>query len=237
MKRILITGASSGIGAATARLLHAQGHTLALTSRTESKLQALADELGDRVHIYGCDVRDYLRVSQVVTSARLAMGGIDVLLNNAGLGYFDPLAEGKIDQWHETIDTNVKGVLNLIHACLPYLMDHGGHVINLGSVASHQVFPNSGVYCASKWAVLAISESLRTELADKVKVTTISPGAVNTPFVDTTTNEALLKDYKEYFAKALPVERIAEAIRMAVEAPEDSVISEIIVRPNRTANA
>lgn len=235
MKRILITGASSGIGAAAARLLHAQGHTLTLTARNETKLATLAQELGDRVHTYTCDVRDYDRVRHVVTQARLAMGGLDVLVNNAGLGYFDPLAEGKIEQWHDTIDTNVKGVLNVLHAALPYLIDHKGHVVNLGSVASHQVFPNSGVYCASKWAVLAISESLRTELADKVKVTTISPGAVNTPFIDTTTNTDLLKDYKSYFAKGLPVERIAEAIRTAIETPDDSVISEIIVRPNRAA--
>lgn len=233
MKKILITGASSGIGAAAARLLHAQGHTLALSARSEAKLEALAKELGSRVSTHVCDVRDYNQVRSSVTAAREAMGGLDVLLNNAGLGFFDPLLGGKIEEWHTMIDTNVKGVVNCLHATLPFLAENQGHVVNVGSVASHNVFPNSGVYCATKWAVLALSESIRTELADKVKVTTISPGAVNTPFVDSTTNEALLKDYKSYFAKGLPVERIAEAIRMAIETPNDALVSEIIIRPNR----
>ena len=233
MKKILITGASSGIGAATAALLHKQGHTLALSARNEAKLQVLADQLGDRVSIHPCDVRDHNQARSSVAAAVEAMGGLDVLLNNAGLGYFDPLADGNLEQWHTMVDTNIKGVLNFLHASLPHLRQGFGHVVNVGSVASHHVFPNSGVYCATKWAVLALSESIRTELASEVKVTTISPGAVNTAFVDQTTNQELLKEYKTYFSKGLPVERIAEAIRMAIETPDDALVSEIIVRPNR----
>lgn len=233
MKNILITGASSGIGAATARLLHSQGHTLVLSARNADKLRTLANEMGERVHLFACDVRDYEAVTFVIDQANDATGGLDVIVNNAGLGMFDPLGEGKIEDWHLQVDTNVKGVLNVLHAALPTLRKRYGHVINLGSVASHNVFPNSGVYCATKWAVLAISESIRTELASEVRVTTISPGAVNTPFIDQTSNADLLKDYKPYFSAGLPPERIAEAIRMAVETPDDAVVSEIIVRPNR----
>ncbi|NNE55613.1 MAG: SDR family NAD(P)-dependent oxidoreductase, partial [Flavobacteriales bacterium] len=150
-----------------------------------------------------------------------------------GLGYFDPMDEGRIEHWHDTIDTNVKGLLNVIHACLPELKKNKGQIINLGSVASHNVFANSVVYCASKWAVLAISMGLRQELEGDVRVTTISPGSVNTEFVDNTENEDLLKDYKPYFASAMHPRTIAEQIVHAMEMPSNVVISEIIVRPNR----
>lgn len=232
-KRILITGASSGIGEATARALHNNGHTLFLVARNTSKLESLKAELGENVFVHALDVKDYAAVQNIVNVAQDKMGGIDVLINNAGLGIFDPVAQGKIEDWHEMFDVNVKGLLNCIHAALPQLIEQKGHIINLGSVASHHVFANSGVYCATKHAVFAISESLRIELPDKIRVTTISPGSVNTAFIDQTKNEALLKDYKSYFAAGMSPEWIADNIRYAVEAPENTVVSEIIVRPNR----
>lgn len=230
---ILITGASSGIGEATARLLHASGHQLFLAARSTDKLEKLKSELVSNVYIATCDVKNYLDVQAMVANAMSAMGSIDVLLNNAGLGVFDPVASGSIEDWHEMFDVNVKGLLNCLHAALPHLIENKGHVINLGSVASHHVFANSGVYCATKHAVFAISESLRIELPDKIRVTTISPGSVNTPFIDSTKNEALLKDYKPYFAAGMSPELIADTIRYAIETPPSAVISEIIVRPNR----
>lgn len=232
-KRIIITGASSGIGEATARTLHASGHTLYLVARNTSKLESLKTELSERIHVYSADVKDYAAVQTFVQDAIQKMGGVDVLINNAGLGIFDPVAQGKIEDWHEMFDVNVKGLLNCLHVALPHLIEQKGHVINLGSVASHNVFANSGVYCATKHAVFAISESLRIELPDKIRVTTISPGSVNTAFIDQTKNEELLKDYKSYFAAGMSPEWIADNIRYAVEAPENTVVSEIIVRPNR----
>jgi NADP-dependent 3-hydroxy acid dehydrogenase YdfG len=129
------------------------------------------------------------------------------------------------------VDVNIKGVLNVLHTCLPHLVASTGHVINLGSLASHFVFPNSGVYSATKHAVFAISESIRTELAKKVRVTTISPGSVNTPFVEQTKNEALLEQFRPSFAAGMPVEWVAQQIMNAIEVPKGVNVSEIIMRP------
>ncbi len=230
---ILITGASSGIGEATARLLHTSGHTVYLIARSIEKLQILQSELGSRCFIEKVDVVDYSGVKQSIENAIHTMGSMDVLVNNAGLGVFDPIAQGSIEDWHLMFDVNVKGLLNCIHAALPHLIEQKGHIVNLGSVASHHVFANSGVYCATKHAVFAISESLRIELPDKIRITTISPGSVNTPFIDSTKNADLLKDYKSYFAAGMSPELIADTIRYAIETPSSAVISEIMVRPNR----
>ncbi|MEZ4800133.1 MAG: SDR family oxidoreductase [Flavobacteriales bacterium] len=230
---VVITGASTGIGEATARLLHASGHRLFLMARSIDKLETIKKDLDNQPFTYQCDVKNYQNVKEGIAKATAEMGSIDVLINNAGLGVFDPVAQGNIEDWHEMFDVNVKGLLNCIHAALPHLIENKGHIINLGSVASHHVFANSGVYCATKHAVFAISESLRIELPDKIRVTTISPGSVNTPFIDKTTNEALLKDYKPYFAAGMSAELIADTIRYAIETPASAVISEIMVRPNR----
>jgi len=233
MKNILITGASSGIGAATARLLASKGFRIGLLARSTNKLNALAEELGDRCMVLTCDVTQYASVQQSIQQFTSAYGALDVLVNNAGLGYFDTLVGGKIEEWHTMVDVNIKGVLNCIHASLPALVDSRGHVINLGSLASHQVFPNSGVYCATKHALIAISDSLRLELPDKLRVTTISPGSVDTPFIMSTSNASMLEQYKDYFAAGLRPEMIANQILHAIEASEGGVISEIIIRPNR----
>jgi len=233
MKNILITGASSGIGAATARLLHAKGYRLGLMARSADKLNALASELGDGCEVIVCDVTDYASVKKSVQGFIQKSVSIDVLINNAGLGYFDTLVGGKIEEWHTMVDVNVKGVLNCLHAALPALIESKGHIINLGSLASHQVFPNSGVYCATKHALIAISDSIRLELPDKVRVTTISPGSVDTPFIDSTSNPQMLSQYKEYFAAGLRPKMIAEQIAHSIEASAGGVISEIIIRPNR----
>lgn len=233
MKNVLITGASSGIGEATARLLSAKGYRIGLIARSEEKLNRLAAELGEQAQPLPCDVTDYSRVKAAIDSFLAKNGAIDVLINNAGLGYFDTLIGGKIEEWHTMVDVNIKGVLNCIHCALPSIIESHGHVINLGSLASHQVFPNSGVYCATKHALIAISDSLRIELPDKIRVTTISPGSVDTPFIHSTSNAQMLAQYKDYFAAGLRTEMIAEQIVHAIEAPAGSVLSEIIIRPNR----
>ncbi len=233
MKNIIITGASSGIGEAVARKLALSNHQLLLIARNEKKLLKLQEELGAKVEIAVCDVRDHNLIGEKINDIKSKWGQIDVLINNAGIGFFDPLSDGHLEQWHEMIDTNVKGLLNCIHAALPYLIASKGQIINIGSVGAHQVFPNSGVYCATKHAVLAISESIRIELADKVRVTTISPGSVNTSFIDSSTNKSMLDQYKDYFATGLSPDLVADQILHAINCPIESVISEIIIRPSR----
>jgi NADP-dependent 3-hydroxy acid dehydrogenase YdfG len=231
-RKILITGATSGIGRATAELAAKNGHTLFLSGRNETSLSELSSEL-NAAGFFAADVVQTAEVSQFVEDAKKTMGGIDVLLNNAGLGIFDPLENARLEDWHTMIDVNIKGVLNVLHATLPHLIESNGHLINLGSLASHYVFPNSGIYCATKHAVFAISESVRTELAKKIRVTTISPGSVNTPFVEQTKNNDLLDQLRPSFAAGMPVEWVAQQILNAIEVPEGVNVSEIIMRPFR----
>lgn len=232
MKRIIITGASSGIGKATAEKLAAKGHQLVVSARRTEALEELCERYPENVKFISCDVSDDAQVSAMVERCVQSFGGVDVLINNAGMGVFDPLIEAKLSDWHTMIDINIKGLLSCIHSALPHLIESKGHIINLGSVASHNVFANSGVYCATKHAVLAISEALRIEHANDLHVTTISPGQVNTEFIDQTSNSDLLKDYKPYFEAGMTASLIADQIIFAIETPPNAVISEIIVRPS-----
>ncbi|MBI1266762.1 MAG: SDR family NAD(P)-dependent oxidoreductase [Cryomorphaceae bacterium] len=231
-KTIVITGASSGIGLSTAKLLAENNYHVALLSRNLEPLRNLEASF-DNVKAYACDVTNDSQVSDVFTSVIAHFGGIDVLVNNAGLGIFDPLAEARLSDWHHMIDVNVKGLLSCVHAALPHLRARKGNLINIGSVASHHVFANSGVYCASKHAVLAISEALRVELSSEIKVSTVSPGSVNTAFIHQTKNEQLLESYVPSFESGLSPEIIAQQIKTIIELPKEAVISEIIIRPNK----
>ncbi|MFM7619675.1 MAG: SDR family oxidoreductase [Bacteroidota bacterium] len=231
-RKILITGATSGIGRATAELAAKNGHELFLSGRNKTALSELSKEL-NASGFFAADVVHAEEVSNLVYEAQKTLGEIHVLLNNAGLGIFDPLESARLEDWHTMIDVNIKGVLNVLHATLPHLIQSKGHLINLGSLASHYVFPNSGIYCATKHAVFAISESVRTELAKKIRVTTISPGSVNTPFVEQTKNNDLLDQLRPSFAAGMPVEWVAQQIVNAIEVPEGVNVSEIIMRPFR----
>lgn len=231
---VVITGATSGIGLATTKILAAEGHRLLLLARNTEKLEKLKQELGDTISIASCDVTDYRRVASVVAFISSEWKQVDVLINNAGVGYFDTIEGGKIDEWHDMINTNVTGLLNMTHAFLPLLIASKGLMINVASVAAHQVFANSAIYCATKHAVFAVSEGLRIELAGKIRVTTISPGSVNTPFINSTSNQLMFEEYRDYFAAGLPPEIVAAQISHALNVPANAVISEIIVRPNRT---
>lgn len=232
-KCILITGASSGIGLATAHTLAQQGHTVIASARRAEALTALEKEYPNRVFAFPADVCDVEAMKALVKYAIERGQKLDVLINNAGLGIFDPLPEGKLEDWHTMVDVNIKGLLNATHAAIPALRESRGAIINLTSVAAHNVFPNSGIYCATKHAVLAISESLRLELGTEIRITSISPGSVHTEFIDQTKNEELLKNYKDYFASGLKAQDIADQISHVVNAHENTVISEIIVRPNK----
>ena len=232
MKRIIITGASSGIGAATAKQLAEKGHQLVIAARRTAPLEVLVKLYPDHVKSISCDVRNEIEVQAMIDLCVSSFGGVDVLVNNAGMGVFDPLIEAKLDDWHMMIDVNIKGLLNCVYSALPHLIKSKGHVVNLGSVASHSVFANSGVYCSTKHAVLAISESLRIEHGNDIHVTTISPGQVNTEFIDQTSNAELLKDYKPYFEAGMTADLIAQQVVYTIEAPANAVISEIIIRPS-----
>jgi NADP-dependent 3-hydroxy acid dehydrogenase YdfG len=227
--RIFLTGATSGIGEATTRLLAAAGHQVFAVGRRKQLLEALPEN----VHTAVCDVLNTEDVRKAVAEAADVMGGIDVCIPNAGLGLFDKLLDGKLEEWHHMVDVNVKGVLTTLQACLPHLVAAKGHVINIGSLAARNVFPNSGVYCATKHAVLAISESLRIEYRNELAVTTINPGAVDTEFIGHTSNVALRESYAPEFAKGMRAEAVAEAILTAIEAKGRAVYSEITLRPDR----
>lgn len=233
LKRIVVTGASSGIGEATAKQLAEKGHQLVISGRRSDRLQALEKAFPKQIKSIIGDVRNEVDVKAMMELCVSEFGGIDVLINNAGMGVFDPLIEADLADWHMMIDVNIKGLLNCIHFALPHLITSNGHVINLGSVASHHVFANSGVYSSTKHAVLAISESLRIEHGQDIHVTTISPGQVNTEFIDQTKNTELLKDYKPYFQAGMSAELIAEQIVHCIDIPAHAVISEIIIRPSK----
>ncbi|MEM7050337.1 MAG: SDR family oxidoreductase [Acidobacteriota bacterium] len=228
----IITGASSGIGAAAARELADAGCRLMLAARREDRLQELCQELGGGARYHLTDVTDRAQVQALATATRDAFGRVDVLVNNAGIMPLSFLAKGKVAEWDRMIDVNIKGVLYGIDAVLGGMLEQGsGHVINVASVAGHWVMPSSSVYSATKFAVRAISEGLRQETVGKVRVTIISPGAVTTELTHAITDEDVRERYRTVQLTPLDAEAIGRAIRYAVEQPADVAINEIVVRP------
>jgi len=234
--RVWITGASSGIGRATALALVRTGHHVVATARSTAALEALREEATDMpgtLDVRACNVTRSEETQGCANWIQAHLGGLDVLIPNAGIGHFDPLKHADLEEWKAMVDVNVQGVLNTLHAALPLLLASRGHVINIGSLAARQVFPNSGVYCATKHAVLALSESLRLEFRDELAVTTINPGAVDTPFIERTSNEALRASYRPQFSEGMAPEFVADAIVFAVESGGRGVVSELTLRPDR----
>lgn len=232
-KVILITGASSGIGEATARVLAQAGHTVLLGARRTDRLETLAQRIkqdGGTAKAYALDVASRDNFKQVVADASEEFGAIDVLVNNAGLMPLAPMAALKADEWDRMIDVNIKGVLNGIQAVLTAMEERGGHIINTASIAAHNVLPTAAVYCGTKFAVRAISDGLRME-TQNVRVTTISPGVVESELARTTTDagtKAWLEDFRKV---ALKPEAIANAIAYAIAQPDDVNVDEMIVQP------
>lgn len=233
---IAITGASSGIGEATAILLAARGAKLVLGARRTDRLQALARRIvqagGDAVHA-PTDVRRREDLAALVQLAREHHGRLDVLVNNAGIGPISALDDLHVEEWEAMIDVNLRGVLYGIAAALPVFRQQGhGHFVNLASTAAHRIVPNQAVYAATKTAVRVISEGLRQEAGDRLRVTVITPGFTKTNFADDVTVPAVraqIAEGKEAFA--IPPEAIARAIAFAIEQPSDVDVGEIIVRP------
>ena len=233
-KVVLVTGASSGIGEATARLLALQGHRLVLGARRTERLAVLAAEirgLGGLVDYRALDVTQLDDVRSFVSFAESAYGSVDVIVNNAGVMPLSPLNALKVEEWDRMIDVNVRGVLHGIAASIPGMEARGrGHVINVSSIGGHAVSPTAAVYCATKFAVRAISEGLRQE-TDKIRVTVVSPGVVESELADSI-SDAQARDAMKVFRRvALAPEAIARAIAYAIEQPDDVDVSELIVRP------
>ena len=236
-KIVVITGASSGLGEATARLLSSQGATVVLGARRTERIESLASELnskGGRALAVTVDVTRPEQVQALVDTAVKAYGRIDVMINNAGLMPHSPLERRKLDDWNQMIDVNIKGVLYGIAATLPYMQEQkSGHFINVSSVAGHKVRPGSAVYAATKHAVRVISEGLRQEVKPyNIRTTVISPGAIATNLPDSVTEADIAAGIRDYYTKfAIPAESFAQAVAYALNQPEEVDINEILFRP------
>jgi NADP-dependent 3-hydroxy acid dehydrogenase YdfG len=238
-KVVVITGASSGLGEATARLLSTQGASVVLSARRVERLQSLANELtgrGGKALAVPTDVTKREQVQSLVDAAVGTYGRIDVMLNNAGLMLHSPLERLKVDDWDRMIDVNVKGLLYGIAAALPYMKQQkSGHFINVSSVAGHNVRPTGVVYAATKHAVRVISEGLRMEAKpSNIRVTVISPGALDTELVDRITEPDIRESVRTMTEEmALPAETFARMVAFAISQPEEVDVNEILFRPTR----
>jgi NADP-dependent 3-hydroxy acid dehydrogenase YdfG len=233
-KVILITGASSGIGEATVRLLAAQGHQLVIGARRTERLAALAETIqasGGSVHYRALDVTSAADVNAFAQFALDTFGRIDVIVNNAGVMPLSPLSSLKVDEWNRMIDVNVRGVLHGIAAVLPTMERQGfGQIINMSSIGGLAVTPTAAVYCATKFAVRAISDGLRQE-TDKIRVTVICPGVVESELADSISDETARAAMRDFRRIALTSDVIARAVAYAIEQPADVDVSELVVRP------
>ncbi|AHF67909.1 MULTISPECIES: SDR family oxidoreductase [Pseudomonas] len=238
-KVVVITGASSGLGAETARHLVQAGANVVLGARRLDRLQALARELGlGDESIVQTDVVDHGQVQALVARAVEIHGRIDVLINNAGVMPLSPLEMQRVEEWDQTIDVNIKGVLYGISAALPYMKEQkSGQIINVSSVAGHIVSPGGVVYSASKFAVRAISEGLRQEVKPyNIRSTILSPGAVDTELPASTKAEGMAQAMHSFYEhNAIPASSFARCVLFAISQPEEVDINEIVFRPTRQA--
>lgn len=233
-KVVLLTGASSGIGEATARELAKQGHRLIIGARRTDRLEALTRDLrasGGTVDYRALDVTNLDDMQAFAEFAITAHGRIDVIINNAGVMPLSPLASLKVDEWNRMIDVNIRGVLNGIAAVLPTMQaQKTGQVINISSIGGLSVVPTAAVYCATKYAVRAISDGLRQE-TNCLRVTCVYPGVVESELADTITDKEAAEAMVIYRQIALKPEAIAAAIAHTINQPDDVDTSDIVVRP------
>jgi NADP-dependent 3-hydroxy acid dehydrogenase YdfG len=235
-KVVAITGASSGIGEATALLLAERGANVVLGARGSDRLEALADRIkasGGEAAYARTDVKRREDLSNLVGLAIERYGKLDVLVNNAGVAPISLLDELRVEDWEEMIDVNLKGVLYGIAAALPVFRRQGfGHFVNVISTAGIQIVPTMAVYAGTKNAVRAITEGLRQEAGDKLRVTSVSPGFVNTNLADSMTNPEVKSQIMDQMDKmGIPPVAIARAIAFAIEQPADIDVNEIVIRP------
>ncbi|MEH2454684.1 SDR family oxidoreductase [Nostoc sp.] len=233
-KVVLITGASSGIGEASARLLASRGAHMVLGARRTDRLETLVTAIGNEggsAHYKQLDVTQRNDMEEFVGFAQKTFGRIDVIVNNAGVMPLSKLEALKVDEWNRMIDVNIRGVLHGIAAGLPIMKEQGfGQFINISSIGGHAVSPTAAVYCATKFAVGAISEGLRQEVSD-IRVTVISPGVTESELADSISDSEARRGMQDFRQIAIPPEAIARAIAFAIEQPNEVDVSEIIVRP------
>lgn len=237
-KVILITGASSGIGEATARVLARQGHRVVLGARRTERLAQIAADIrwaGDSAEYRALDVTQREDVKAFVAFAQERFGRVDVIFNNAGVMPVSPMNALKTEEWDRIIDVNIRGVLNGIAAVLPIMEAQGsGHIINTASTGAHAVGAQFGVYCASKYAVRAITEGLRQEM-DRIRVTLISPGVTESELGHDISVERTASDIRQLRSIALDSRAIANAVLYAISQPEDVDVNELLIRTVRSA--
>ncbi len=234
-KNIVITGASSGIGAATAARLAADGHRVFLGARRTDRLEQLVKSIaahGGVASFRELDVTDASDVQGFVDTAGAEFGRIDALINNAGVMPLSPLAALKIDEWDRMIDVNIRGVLHGIAAALPVMQEQGGgHIVNIASVGAWEVPPTSAVYSATKFAVRAITDGLRVETDGTIRVSLVSPGVTESELAESISDADARESMKAYRAVALPASAIADAIAYAISQPPEVDVNSIVVRP------
>jgi NADP-dependent 3-hydroxy acid dehydrogenase YdfG len=238
-KVVVITGASSGLGEAAARLLSAQGATVVLGARRADRLKSLIDELtgnGGKALSMVTDVTHCDQLKRLVDAAVEKFGRVDVMINNAGIMPRAPLERLTIDDWDRTIDVNIKGVLYGIAAALPHMIrQKSGHMIFVSSVAGHKIGPDFAVYAATKHAVRALAEGFRQEVKPyNIRTTIISPGAVATELPNSVTEPDVADRIRQYYSEiAIPAQSFAQAVAFATSQPEEVDVNEILFRPTR----
>ncbi|MFG1925131.1 SDR family oxidoreductase [Cryptosporangium sp. NPDC048952] len=235
-KVVLVTGASSGIGAAVVRRLAADGHHVVAAARRKDRLDALAASVSPsgRVDVVGLDVTDRGAVGAVVDGIVERYGRLDVLVANAGVMLLSRLDALLVEEWDRMLDVNVRGLLNGIAAALPVFREQGaGHLVGVASVGAHEVVATSAVYSGTKFATWAITEGLRQEADPGIRVTTISPGVVESELAEHITDPEAREAMRTYRAASIQPQAIAAAIAFAIDQPDDVDVNEIIVRPTR----
>lgn len=237
MKTVIITGASSGIGEATARAIGKAGHNVVLAARSAEKLEQITKEIneaGGKAIAVKADVVKRDEMKNLAAETIKTFGDIDVIVNNAGIMPLSFMKNLHAEEWDKTIDVNIKGVLNGIEAVLPNMMERkSGHVINVSSVAGVKVFPSSAVYCGTKFAVEAITEGLRMEMGKEfnIRTTVIRPGATESNLTSTITDADVGEMFASMEFKPIGSEDIANAIVYAISQPENVNVNEILIRP------
>lgn len=238
-KTAIVTGASSGIGAATARALAARGTRIVAAARDEEELVAVVTELRAAGHEASHFVLDVTRPEETLALARFAQdtyGSVDILVNNAGLMLFSNWVDLAIDDWNAMIDVNIKGYLNSIAAVLPYMIaQKSGQILNMDSVAGHQVGPAAGVYSATKFFVQAMTESMRKELGVQhgIRVNTVSPGVINTGWADKVKDPQGRKAAQALNEIAIASEDVSRAVLYSLDQPANVTVNDLIISPTR----
>jgi NADP-dependent 3-hydroxy acid dehydrogenase YdfG len=234
-KVVVITGASSGIGEATARLLAEQGAHVVIGARRVDRLETLASSIrseGGSVEYHTLDVTQLEEMQTIVELALSRYGRLDVIVNNAGVMPLSPLEALKVDEWNRMIDVNIRGVLHGIAVGLPVMKEQGfGQFINIASIGAYAVTPTAAVYCATKYAVRAISEGLRQEVGADIRVTLVSPGVTESELAESISDDEARELMKDYRRISIPATAIAHSILYAINQPAEVDVNEIVVRP------